>query len=174
MLIIPCAHRPCPISHLSCDETLPASLHLSSCKLGGLLVLWPDPTHKEEGQVTQAQILGFASELPMKLLSGFMYFSVCQTPSQTMAWYVLRTFRAFPTVRCPSCTHSLLVCICHQAIQVGFHKVAVEPQKSSNDLQGFDFLRCFCFKSILLWVQLLAEPIVMTLWCDSPVADLEI
>ena len=54
MLIIPCAHRPCPISHLPCDETLPASLHLSSCKLGGLLVLWPNPTHKEEGQVTQA------------------------------------------------------------------------------------------------------------------------
>ena len=95
MLIIPCAHRPYPISHLSGDEALPASLHLSSCKLGGLLVLWPDPSRKEEGQVTQAQILGLASELPMKLLSGFMYFSVCQVPSQTMARYMLRTFSAF-------------------------------------------------------------------------------
>ena len=76
MLIIPFVHRPCPIFHLSCDETLPASLHLSFCKLGGLLVLWPDPTHKEEGQVTQAQILGLASELPMKLLSGNYWIHV--------------------------------------------------------------------------------------------------
>ena len=34
--------------------------------------------------MTQAQILGLASKLPVKLLSGigFTYFSVCQAPSQ--------------------------------------------------------------------------------------------